>query len=189
MAGSIALGLLTVLVMAAIATVPPVANTTYSLYLMSQDEDRFWNYDFMSGGIGRPDRVDQAVTIVFCGNATKSKVKNVFMSYGFTHTGSMMYHQLDDGNGLVTNNDAGMKTAVLDRNGWHYRVYAPWDSNTQNSTWNKYVIVTTHKDQSPKFGWSEDCENYICCIARGITGWAVYEDVLWFANRDWPWQA
>lgn len=90
----IVLGLLTVMLAVAIAALPVGASTTYSLYLMSQDEDRFWNYDFKIGGIGRPDKVDQAVTIVFFGNANKQKIESGFSSYFPCAAAAQMSHHL-----------------------------------------------------------------------------------------------
>jgi len=53
-----------------------------------------------------------------------------------------------------------------------------------NALWDNYVIVTTHRDDWPNFGWSEDCEDYICALADEKEEWTVYEDYLYFWNYD-----
>lgn len=59
----------------------------------------------------------------------------------------------------------------------------------RNATWGNYVLATTHRDWKggpyPGYGWSEDCENFLCQLAR-MKGWTVYEDMLSCVNRDWP---
>jgi len=168
MVGKIFRGVFAAALALVLVALPVAANTNYNLRICTQNEDRLWNYDFTTpGNIGRADGVDQPATIVYGGNANKTKVKNAYY-YGFPWTGSTMYNQLDDGIGWVNNNDGGMKSDQSDLNGWHYRVYAAGGSNMQNSTWNKYVVVTTHRDQWPRYGWT------------------VHEDILWFQNRDWP---
>jgi hypothetical protein len=172
-----------------LVVLPVLANTNYNLTTGVQDKDTIWNYDFCDDGYeGQADHMDQPVTIIYGGNANKTKVKDAYYYDGFQWLGSTMYNQLDDGAGWVNNDDEGRKTDPLDLYGWHFRVYATGGSHMHNVTWNDYVIVTTHLDWLANlgYGWSEDCENHLCALAQEKSGWSVYEDILNCQNRDWP---
>jgi hypothetical protein len=128
------------------------------------------------------------VTVIFYGNAYKNYAKNSFYYDGFQYLGGWEYNQLDDGGGWTDNNDQGVKTDWTDTSSYHFRVYAANDYRMYNSAWNYYVAATTHRDRilNGGYGWSEDCENYLCSLAQQKAGWTVTQDSAYFYNPDWP---
>lgn len=192
--------IISAILLAISVTVPAIANTNYNLtQIAAADYDIFYNYDF-TDDVYDATHVDQPVTILFMGktstsNVNKNRIYNEFLVNGFQYAGSAMDNYLNDGYDSlfywIENDDPGRKTARLDSNGWHYRVYAANNAYMKNSAWNKYLITTTHRDwlahiPRPGYGWSEDSENTICGFAAGKTGWVVNQDTLYLFNADWP---
>ncbi len=178
--------LVVAMVSAVLSVMPAAANTNYNLSVHYEAEDCIWNYDFCDDGYeGQPNHVDQPVTIIFWGNANKSAVSDFYWLDQFYYGGSYMYNRLDDGSGWVDNDDNGKKNDFTDMNGYHYRLYAANNYAMWNRYWLNYVVSTTHRDYlfNGGYGWSEDCENYLCSLAQN-RGLSVWPDAVYFANAD-----
>jgi len=81
--------------LASLVALPVLANSNDNLRTLCQDEDHFWNYDFVDEDyVGDQDHVDQPLTIVFSGNANIGKIKETFSLMGFIYEGSTMYNEL-----------------------------------------------------------------------------------------------
>ena len=73
-------------------------------------EDQFYNYDFTAKTVSATG-VDWPVTIVFCGNASVSKIKSAFKTRGWSNPFvNTMYGYENDGSGFVFAADGGVKT-------------------------------------------------------------------------------
>ncbi len=167
------------------------ANYNPNLQIVPIGEDRYYNCDFDGTAYGNPYGVDQALTIIFYGQTintivNKTVVKNSLASDGFIFPGSAMHNCLNDGYGWYPDEDTGRKIDFTDTQGLpHYRLYAANGVNMFNEAWNSYVIATTHLDYWPLYGFNEQAEDSICFLASLHAGWAVYNDLFYFQNRDW----
>ncbi|RLC64237.1 MAG: hypothetical protein DRI01_03790 [Chloroflexi bacterium] len=176
-----------VMILSLITVLPVMAYTNENCQTVTQNEDTLWNYDFNSADrVGQYDHVDQPVCVVFGGNADKTSVKDAYYYDGFQYIGSTMWNELDDGAGWVSDSDGGRKTDGSDLDGYHFRLYAAGGSNMNNSSWDDYVVATTHRDLLPTYGYNEECEYQLCYLAYYKSGWSVTQDTLYFRNRDWP---
>jgi hypothetical protein len=151
----------------------------------------FVNYDFRSKSISQSN-VDWPITIIFYGNATVNKVKDI---YGGITIASTMYAAYDIGSGTKWDSDMGTKVTVsfggpdgYDSDTLHLRIYAPsTDYFDGSGGWGKYVIASTHFDFNPPWdsicGYSEDAEHRALQIAAG-QGYTVYYDYTYISNPE-----
>jgi hypothetical protein len=172
------------------ATAPAAAWEATNLAVVSQNEDRFWNYDCETTIAGDPTVCDWPVTIVFWGNATVDKVKNALRSslpiYGVNE-----YFYASDGyhRRWLWVADTGVKSLNLTKF-LHMRVYGGRWGRLSNATWGTYVLATTHYDineltANPTSGRSEEAAAAIeaLCVQAWGAG-AVAPDVLPLFNAE-----
>lgn len=166
------------------------AATTSNLTILGIDEDSFYNYDFETEN-ATSTNVDWPVTMLFYGNAEVDKVKGMF--FGYPIAAVWMHARLDDGEGWLWDEDRGTKkgnwySEDLGYNIYlHMRLYAPNPPDYMNNTsWDNYVLGTTHYDDYPDENWSgysEYAENDFASIAID-DGYTVFEDWANFYNNE-----
>jgi hypothetical protein len=157
-------------------------------------DGKYWvNYDFLSQSISQSN-VDWPIMIIFYGNATVNKVKNI---YGGTTIASTMNGAYNIGSGTQWDTDMGTKLSVTfggpdgnDSDTLHLRIYAPpgtdyFDGNA--GSWGHYVIASAHFDFNPPWdsicGYSEDCEHKALQIAAN-QGYSVIYDYIYISNYE-----
>ena len=138
--------------------------------------------------------MDQALSVIFYGGSSLSSVSvseiyAALAAQGFIFNGSPMWGYVNDEGTWVTDPDTGRKTDGLDLNGVHYRPYAANGSYMWNSTYNKYVIATTHRDSIlsyPAYGYGESAETHLRQCAAQHGNWTVFSNCAWFYNYEAP---
>lgn len=155
---------------------------------------KYWvNYDFLSQSISQSN-VDWPIMIIFYGNATVNKVKNI---YGGITLASTMNAAYDIGSGTQWDTDKGTKVTVTfggpdgsDSDTLHLRIYAPPGTDYFDGSaggWGHYVIASTHFDFNPPWdsvcGYSEDAEHRALQIAAG-QGYSVIYDYAYIYNAE-----
>jgi hypothetical protein len=169
-----------------------ISATTYNpLYWIACGGKKWINYDFRSKSISTTN-VDWPIMIIFYGNATVNKVKNI---YGGITIASTMYAAYDIGIGTQWDSDRGTKMTVTfggpdgsDNDTLHLRLYAPsTDYFDGDGGWGHYVIASTHFDFNPPWdticGYSEDAEHMAVQIAAN-QGYTVYYDYTYIYNYE-----
>jgi hypothetical protein len=158
--------------------------------VVSQDEDRFQNYDCEMDGAGRLVGCDWPVTMVFWGHATVDKVKSALRSslpiYGVDE-----YLSVSDAYNRrwLWDADTGVKTLSLSK-ALHMRVYGSRWGRLTNATWGSYVLATTHYDfaelsANPTSGRNEEAAAAIEALCVQVYGsGAVEADVLPLFNTE-----
>ena len=178
----------------ALAALPPVAAawTAAGLSVVSEQEDRFWTYDFESSQAVATN-CDWPVTILFWGHATVAKVKAALSSslpiYGINEYACVSDQRRRKRHPFVWVSDTGVKTISLTK-ALHMRLYADPDGYLTNAIWGDYVIATTHYDinelsANPTSGRSEEAAaaiEAICVSVWGADG--VEADVLPLSNVE-----
>jgi hypothetical protein len=160
--------------------------STSRLSKVTVHEDSFWNYDFTTNRV-HANRVDWPIGLVFFGNATINKVKDI-LGNEYDRSGSAMWGRINDGPRWRWDTDKGRKTTACPglptQPSWarHYRVYADGDDRLYNPSWGFYVIGSTHYDvrecavSGKQFGWSESAEDWV------VWRWSVNG---YWAQNDW----
>jgi hypothetical protein len=160
------------------------------LVVVSQNEDRFWNYDCEKQVAGDPAVCDWPVTIVFWGNASVDKVKAALRAslpiYGIDEYlyASDGYHRR-----WLWDADTGVKSLNITKF-LHMRVYGSRWGRLSNATWGSYVLATTHYDideltANPTSGRSEEAAAAIEALCVNVYGAAaVQADVLPLFNLE-----
>jgi len=155
---------------------------------------KLWvNYDFLSKSIAQ-NNVDWPIMIIFYGNATVNKVKDIYG--GMTIWGASQDAAYDIGGGTQWDSDRGTKVSVYfggpdgyDTDTLHLRIYAPSSTDyfDGDGGWGHYVIASTHFDFNPPWdtvcGYSEDCEHMALQIAAS-KGYTVYYDWTYIGNPE-----
>lgn len=188
------------LFLAVAGSVPPAEAshcvTTDKLKTLSQNEDRFRNYDFESQVVGTCN-IDWPVNFLFWNNADIGKVKDRMATVGYGITGSPMHETLNEGGGWVWDQDSGRKNEIncFFGDAEHFRIFADGDDRLYNMSWGYYVLGTSHIDHnecdpfgSTWFGASETAEARIADDARNA--WEpsrVNTDAVNFQNHN-NWQ-
>jgi hypothetical protein len=190
----VALCALTAAVVAAVA-LPAAADAPLrppTLIRLSDAGPAFLDYD------GAPDLSagdrDWAVSMIFAGHATVTKVKAALRTVGFTRTGHARYlaYRTADGS-LRFDSDRGLKTpCAADGTDVHVRLYAPTATDHfADPQYGSVVVGTTHLDRAdgcatpPQlFGFSEEAERRIADVVGRRLGWTVQRNRLALGNRE-----
>ena len=162
-----------------------------SLSVLSIQEDQFYNWDFVSNDDFSSSNVDWPVNMLFYNNAEVDKVKGIYWGNCHWPVASAKYARLNDGSGMVWDNDSGTKSpcdCTIWGNQPHMRVYADDNDTLYNTSWGFYVLGTTHTDHNecglnPWHGESEDTEGLIADRASD-RGYTVFEDWGNFYNAE-----
>lgn len=169
------------------------AATTSNLRIISINEDRFYNYDFLSNNNASRTNVDWPVNMIFCHNADVNKVKLIY--WGPTILADRMYALMsDNGSTYVWDEDRGTKSVLPhyspEVGAWvfiHLRVYAPNPPDyLTNSSLGRWVFGTSHYDEyilERWSGYSEYAERNLADIAAG-KGYPVYREDWYLYNRE-----
>ena len=166
--------------------------TTYnSLYWITCGGQKWLNYDFYSKS-ATTTNVDWPIMIIFYGNATVNKVKDI---YGGLVIANSQYAKYNIGGADQWDSDMGTKVSVTfagpdgsDSDNLHLRIYAPsTDYFDGDGGWGHYVIASAHFDFNPPWdsvcGYSEDAEHKALQIAAG-QGYTVYYDYTYIYNPE-----
>lgn len=133
-----------------------------------EDTDLFYNYDFEVAYYDRT-RVDWPIGLVFWGNASVQKVRQLY--WGYADSDSIMYNRLYDTSSFTWYGDKGTKgmgpSYITHTRPYGATIYAPdWRSN-YSLRWGYYVIATAHYDNLPYWsGYSENAEYDLVTIAQ-----------------------
>lgn len=177
---------------AVLASSPVQAATAASLHEISNQEDRFYNYDFNSG-VASASNVDWAISLVFYNNAEIDKVKLALDPYlPYTQNGTKIGGVSDDGSAYQFDGDQGRKVTPCPPAGeWfpHYRVYADGDDQLYNTSYGYYVIGSTHGDYNDgcagaQAGYSEWAEDWIAYWSHQVWPDRVHQDYGFLHNAE-----
>lgn len=185
-------GIISAILMMGISFVLPAnAASTPNLQTIYQDGDYFYNHDFLSQN-PMSWNVDWPVTMVYCQNSNINKIKSLY--WGPTVSDTMYLQMKDNGVSWIWDSDMGTKngffySAYLGQTvKLHMRLYAPNPPDyLTNTSWNKYVLGTTHYDEfwtESWSGYSEWAEKDVSSIAAGY-GYVVIPDTVYTANYDY----
>jgi hypothetical protein len=152
------------------------------------------NYDFCSNSKNiAQNNVDWPIMIIFYGNATVDKVKDIYG--GKTIFGASQYAAYDIGSVTQWDSDRGTKVSVefcgpdkYFNPTLHLRIYAPRaDYFDGDGGWGHYVIASAHFDFNPPLdtvcGYSEDCADMALQIAAS-KGYTVSYDCFYIGNYE-----
>jgi hypothetical protein len=163
-----------------------------TLIRLSDAGPAFLDYD------GGPDLSagsrDWAVSMIFAGHATVTKVKTALRTIGFTHRGHTRYlaYRTADGT-LRFDSDRGLKTACgPDGTDVHVRLYAPTATDRfADPQYGSVVVGTTHLDRAdgcstpPQlYGFSEAAERRLADVVARRLGWRVQPNHLALGNAE-----
>ncbi|HCS46803.1 MAG TPA: hypothetical protein DIW61_00525 [Candidatus Aminicenantes bacterium] len=165
------------------------AETRRNLKWIMLGRQKWLNYSFFNKNTSAL-KPDWPISIIFYGNATVEKVKDIYTRRRGLATNK---HSLfDEGAGPVWDSDRGAKIRVPfdgpdgpDRDLLHVRAFAPPAGYFEaEAPWGRYVIATVHFDLNPPFdnvcGCSEDAERLALEMAERRGHQVIYHGVNLF---------
>lgn len=154
-----------------------------------------FTYDFQNKEDWGRGNVDWATSLMFYGNASINRVKDILdgNGYGQISTNSMHMPVKDSTNLAVWDDDAGKKGIACPLTGQetrHYRIYAdPATDFLWTEALGGFVVATTHWDANEcpnvntRFYDSEEVEGHIGNTMSGL-GYTVSHDFANFFNAE-----